>query len=96
MYSSYKTLWVLSVILASVITITKGYTITVDAHAEECFFENVEADTKMGTKNMILYEKHISYYSTIPKQTLILNNIVTLVTLTPCYCDYSHKSLKIA
>lgn len=25
-----------------------SYTITVDAHAEECFFENVEADTKMG------------------------------------------------
>lgn len=24
------------------------YTITVDAHAEECFFENVEASTKMG------------------------------------------------
>lgn len=41
-------LWVLPVILASLITITKSYTITVDAHAEECFFENVEADTKMG------------------------------------------------
>ncbi|CAG5044251.1 unnamed protein product [Parnassius apollo] len=25
-----------------------GYTITVDAHAEECFYENVEADTKMS------------------------------------------------
>ncbi|CAH0713762.1 unnamed protein product, partial [Brenthis ino] len=48
MCNSYKILWVLSTFLASLITITKGYTITVDAHAEECFFENVEADTKMG------------------------------------------------
>lgn len=48
MCNSYKTLWVLSTFLAALITITKGYTITVDAHAEECFFENVDADTKMG------------------------------------------------
>ncbi|CAH4027712.1 transmembrane emp24 domain-containing protein 2 [Pieris napi] len=34
--------------ICSVITASYSYTITVDAHAEECFFENVDADTKMG------------------------------------------------
>ncbi|XP_026501391.1 transmembrane emp24 domain-containing protein 2 [Vanessa tameamea] len=48
MYSSYKLLWLMSTILATLFSNTNCYTITVDAHAEECFFENVEADTKMG------------------------------------------------
>lgn len=26
----------------------KAYIVTVDAHAEECFFEHVEAGTKLG------------------------------------------------
>ncbi|XP_050353238.1 transmembrane emp24 domain-containing protein 2 [Nymphalis io] len=48
MYSSYKLLWLMSTILTTLFSHTNCYTITVDAHAEECFFENVEADTKMG------------------------------------------------
>ncbi|XP_045503679.1 transmembrane emp24 domain-containing protein 2 [Colias croceus] len=32
----------------ALINLGNSYMITVDAHAEECFFENVEADTKMG------------------------------------------------
>ncbi|XP_023943863.1 transmembrane emp24 domain-containing protein 2 [Bicyclus anynana] len=48
MFNLSKPLWVISVILAVVISSINCYTITVDAHAEECFFENVEADTKMG------------------------------------------------
>ncbi|XP_046964137.1 transmembrane emp24 domain-containing protein 2 [Vanessa cardui] len=48
MYSSNKLLWLMSAILATLFSNTNCYTITVDAHAEECFFENVEADTKMG------------------------------------------------
>lgn len=36
------------VLIATLTNAASGYTVTVDAHAEECFFENVEADTKMG------------------------------------------------
>ncbi|CAH2259556.1 jg24270 [Pararge aegeria aegeria] len=48
MHNLSKSLWVISIILAVVISTANCYTITVDAHAEECFFENVEANTKMG------------------------------------------------
>ncbi|CAH2093855.1 unnamed protein product [Euphydryas editha] len=48
MCSSYKLLWLISTILTIFLSYTNCYTITVDAHAEECFFENVEAGTKMG------------------------------------------------
>ncbi|KAG6446844.1 transmembrane emp24 domain-containing protein 2 [Manduca sexta] len=48
MECSWKSLWTLAVIISSIISTAHSYTITVDAHAEECFFENVEADTKMG------------------------------------------------
>ncbi|XP_045771129.1 transmembrane emp24 domain-containing protein 2 [Maniola jurtina] len=48
MHNLSKSLWVISMILAIVVSTANCYTITVDAHAEECFFENVEADTKMG------------------------------------------------
>lgn len=41
------------VLLSAIINTVYSYTITVDAHAEECFFENVEADTKMG--KLLLY-----------------------------------------
>lgn len=35
-------------ILTSIICGTSAYISTVDAHTEECFFEKVEKDTKMG------------------------------------------------
>jgi hypothetical protein len=34
--------------LVSHIGLSHGYFITVDAHAEECFFDKVESGTKMG------------------------------------------------
>ncbi|KOB78635.1 CHOp24 [Operophtera brumata] len=43
-----KSLCVATIVAASIFGTAQSYTITVDAHAEECFFENVEADTKMG------------------------------------------------
>ncbi|XP_014356309.1 transmembrane emp24 domain-containing protein 2 [Papilio machaon] len=44
----YRSLLIYSVVIISLLNRANGYTITVDAHAEECFYENVEADTKMG------------------------------------------------
>ncbi|XP_013146064.1 PREDICTED: transmembrane emp24 domain-containing protein 2 [Papilio polytes] len=44
----YRSLLIYSVVIITLLNRTNGYTITVDAHAEECFYENVEADTKMG------------------------------------------------
>ncbi|CAG9104304.1 Transmembrane emp24 domain-containing protein 2 [Plutella xylostella] len=40
--------WLVSLVIVGLLGSASCYTITVDAHAEECFFENVEADTKMG------------------------------------------------
>lgn len=45
---SWRSLWLATTLIATLFSTAKCYTITVDAHAEECFFENVEADTKMG------------------------------------------------
>ncbi|VVC99749.1 transmembrane emp24 domain-containing protein 2 [Leptidea sinapis] len=45
---SYKLRVILLTVFSILPIFANSYTITVDAHAEECFFENVEADTKMG------------------------------------------------
>lgn len=48
MKSTWRSLFVVTIVAASIFSTAHSYTITVDAHAEECFFENVEAETKMG------------------------------------------------
>ncbi|XP_026754891.1 transmembrane emp24 domain-containing protein 2 [Galleria mellonella] len=48
MKSTWRNLWLVSILAFISLNTASCYTITVDAHAEECFFENVEADTKMG------------------------------------------------
>ncbi|CAH0696792.1 unnamed protein product [Spodoptera exigua] len=48
MKSSWRSLSFTVLLAATLLHTGNCYTITVDAHAEECFFENVEADTKMG------------------------------------------------
>ncbi|XP_022832033.1 transmembrane emp24 domain-containing protein 2 [Spodoptera litura] len=48
MKSSWRSLCFTLLLAATLLHTGNCYTITVDAHAEECFFENVEADTKMG------------------------------------------------
>lgn len=48
MKSSWRSLSFGILLAATLLNTANCYTITVDAHAEECFFENVEADTKMG------------------------------------------------
>ncbi|XP_068623469.1 transmembrane emp24 domain-containing protein 2 [Battus philenor] len=44
----YRSLLIYFILVITLLNNANGYTITVDAHAEECFYENVEADTKMG------------------------------------------------
>lgn len=48
MTCSWRLLSLVTIIAGCLFSTGHSYTITVDAHAEECFFENVEADTKMG------------------------------------------------
>lgn len=57
----YRSLLIYSVVIITLLNRTNGYTITVDAHAEECFYENVEADTKMG--KLVFCINIISTYS---------------------------------
>lgn len=45
---SQRYLYVATVVLTVLLSSANSYTITVDAHEEQCFFENVEADTKLG------------------------------------------------
>ncbi|XP_053616985.1 transmembrane emp24 domain-containing protein 2 [Plodia interpunctella] len=45
---SWQNSWLVAFVIAISFSTAKCYTITVDAHAEECFFEKVEANTKMG------------------------------------------------
>lgn len=52
MSCSWRLLFVATIITSCLFSTGHSYTITVDAHAEECFFENVEADTKMGKKTL--------------------------------------------
>lgn len=42
-------------LLALNVSFSVSYFITVDAHAEECFFDKVETGTKMGKSNVLLY-----------------------------------------
>lgn len=48
MECSQRYLYVATFLLAVLLSSAHSYTITVDAHEEQCFFENVEADTKLG------------------------------------------------
>ncbi|CAB3246252.1 unnamed protein product [Arctia plantaginis] len=48
MKSTWRSISLLLMLVCTLFNTAYSYTITVDAHAEECFFENVEADTKMG------------------------------------------------
>ncbi|CAB3220464.1 unnamed protein product [Arctia plantaginis] len=48
MKSTWRSISLLLMLVFTLFNTAYSYTITVDAHAEECFFENVEADTKMG------------------------------------------------
>lgn len=48
MKSTWRAISLTILLVTTFINTSYGYTITVDAHAEECFFETVEADTKMG------------------------------------------------
>ncbi|KAM3963787.1 transmembrane p24 trafficking protein CHOp24 [Aphomia sociella] len=48
MTCTWRSFWLAAIIVIISLSSISCYTITVDAHAEECFFENVEADTKMG------------------------------------------------
>ncbi|CAH0402763.1 unnamed protein product [Chilo suppressalis] len=50
MKTNSNSLALVTTLIASLLNTAYSYTITVDAHAEECFFENVEAETKMGLK----------------------------------------------
>ena len=43
-----SSLSVLSIFLTYFVSVTRSYFITVDAHAEECFFDKVKSGTKMG------------------------------------------------
>lgn len=54
MRSTWRSLSITVFLAATLLNTAYCYTITVDAHAEECFFENVEADTKMGKTNIII------------------------------------------
>lgn len=59
MECSWTSLWLAALVLVSSLSTTSSYTITVDAHAEECFFENVEVGTKMGKS----YDAQHTHYS---------------------------------
>ncbi|XP_047999311.1 transmembrane emp24 domain-containing protein 2 [Cydia splendana] len=48
MDSKWTNLGLIVAVFVTLLSSVTSYTITVDAHAEECFFEHVEADTKMG------------------------------------------------
>lgn len=48
MKDTWRSLCAATILAACLFCTAHSYTITVDAHAEECFFESVEADTKMG------------------------------------------------
>lgn len=52
MHSSHLILLAVA-FLGTAVTISNAYFITVDAHAEECFFDRVEAGTKMGKFKII-------------------------------------------
>lgn len=57
-------LYVATVLAAVLLNTANSYTITVDAHEEQCFFENVEAGTKMGK---LVHTLSIEPYNNISK-----------------------------
>lgn len=54
--------WLFALFISSIFIPSYSYFITVDAHAEECFFEKVETGTKMGKLNHIfIFNFHDKY-----------------------------------
>lgn len=51
-------------ILLALLSCSYAYIITVDSHAEECFFDSAQAGSKLGEKKFILpIKKYISELS---------------------------------
>lgn len=66
----YKCVVCLLLAVLSHVTPSFSYMITVDAHAEECFFDKVEAGTKMG--NLFIF---VSFTQTVNiKETVVIYN----------------------
>jgi hypothetical protein len=55
MKGTWNCIWLATTLIATLFSTANSYTITVDAHAEECFFENVEADTKLGEIDYVYF-----------------------------------------
>lgn len=51
----------LAIFLVFILANAQAYFITVDAHAEECFFDKVEIGTKLGTYVTIIFILYFLY-----------------------------------
>lgn len=80
--------WLLNYI-AAIFLFTKsvcGYFITVDAHAEECFFERVTAGTKMG----LMFEVAEGGFLDIDVSVRLWNSITNFHEFWKCNIDTVH------
>lgn len=58
---SARTLLACVAVLAVAVQTGRAYVITVDAHAEECFFDRIEAGTKVGKSPARLSASHVEW-----------------------------------
>lgn len=61
MRNTWETLYLATILTTILISTAHCYIITVDAHAEECFFEKIEANTKMG-KFLVFISNYYQHY----------------------------------
>lgn len=71
------TLSELVVFMAALSATASGYFVSIDAHAEECFYEQVNSGTKMG----LMFEVAEGGFLDIDVEVNCFNDIMKLITL---------------
>lgn len=80
----------LVVLLAVLSATASGYFVSIDAHAEECFYERVNSGTKMGLMfevaegGFLDIDVEVKYFSKITNRTPNMKELMCVILIKTC------------
>ena len=81
----------LVVLLAVLSATASGYFVSIDAHAEECFYERVNSGTKMGLMfevaegGFLDIDVEVKYFSKITNRTPNMKELMCVILIKTCW-----------
>lgn len=76
--------------LAVLSATASGYFVSIDAHAEECFYERVNSGTKMGLMfevaegGFLDIDVEVKYFSKITNRTPNMKELMCVISIKTC------------